>query len=300
MCREPTPYFEMGLVIHEIMRSYGAPELFDEDEDEDPILLGGVASFSNMANPYGWTRDPKICSHIDAYSRIANGWLEPIEITKNGFYAIQPSEISGVIYKISAGYPSGEYLLIENRQAIKWDADWSSTGLVIYHIDEQAPGMLARGFPGHPNWPADHYIVAVQQADGKYDLEKGENIGDAGDFWQKGMVFGPNEDGNTWPNSDAYQGGNVQKTGIRIEVMTKSGFVMRFKVDGIPDGGSYGPDLVPVDPMSFDEEEEVQPVLGTSHVDDDPSNVNRTLTWVLSVLGGIAATVGILAFFLIV
>ena len=60
------------------------------------------------------------------------------------------------------------------------------------------------------------------QADGNYDLEKNVNIGDAGDIWLPGMKLAPG-DGKTFPNSDSYQGGNIQKTGVTIEVLELRG-----------------------------------------------------------------------------
>ena len=64
--------------------------------------------------------------------------------------------------------------------------------------------------------------MAVLQADGNYDLEKNVNIGDAGDIWLPGMKLAPG-DGKTFPNSDSYQGGNIRKTGVTIEVLELKG-----------------------------------------------------------------------------
>lgn len=61
------------------------------------------------------------------------------------------------------------------------------------------------------------------QADGLYDLEKGENIGNEEDMWQPGMALTPNYDGNTFPNTDSYQMGNVQQSGVVIEILEVEG-----------------------------------------------------------------------------
>lgn len=62
--------------------------------------------------------------------------MDPIRITQDGYYAMQPAEVSGNVFRIDAGYPNGEYLLLENRQGIKWSSDWPQKGLVVLHIDE--------------------------------------------------------------------------------------------------------------------------------------------------------------------
>ena len=71
--------------------------------------------------------------------------------------------------------------------------------------------------------------MAVLQADGKYDLEMNVNIGDGGDMWLPGMKLAPG-DGKTFPNSDSYQGGNIKKTGVTIEVMELNGQNIDLKI----------------------------------------------------------------------
>jgi len=165
----------------------------------------------------------------------------------------------------------GEYLLIENRQAIRWSADMPASGIVIYHVDEKVKDMKSRGYPGHPNWPRDHYPVTVLQADGKYDIEHGENLGDEGDFWTvngTNNILGPNIDGMTWPNTDTYQDGVVKQTGIKISVFTESGFIMFFKVEGITDGGIFEQEFVPADVLSASSElRESGSANGTTHLE---------------------------------
>ena len=95
------------------------------------------------------------------------------------------------IYVITDPFPDKEYLIIEMRYGMKWDEDFTGHGIVIYHVDNLAGDdnliQSTRGFPGHSNWPAEHYRVAVLQADGRYDIEQLINNGDETDFWTNGM-----------------------------------------------------------------------------------------------------------------
>lgn len=186
-------------------------------------------TFSIQCYTYGWTNDGARPGYFSAYSKILLGWLEPIEITSDGYYVIQPAEVSRQIYKISEPYPDGEYLLLEHRKPIKWGDNLSGEGLVVYHIDENAPGQTNRGYPGKNGWPGDHYEVAVLQADGLYEIEKLESAGDAGDFYTEGMTLGP--DTNTWPNTASYQNGLIQ-TGLSITVTAQNDYVLQFRVQG--------------------------------------------------------------------
>ena len=69
--------------------------------------------------------------------------------------------------------PGKEYFLLENRQKTKFDTHLPSSGLLIWHINENATS----------NEQEKRYRVTLIQADGKKHLEKGKNRGDAGDCY---------------------------------------------------------------------------------------------------------------------
>ena len=68
--------------------------------------------------------------------------------------------------------------LIENRQEEGYDKGLTQPGIAIYHIDELANNIGSH--PGDKHFPRDHYIVALIQADGRFDLERMEDEGDTG------------------------------------------------------------------------------------------------------------------------
>lgn len=162
--------------------------------------------------------------------------MEPVEISAAGDYTLKASEISDEAYRITlADYGvSAEYLLIENRQPLEFDIGIWAEGLVIYHIDTAAQGMKNLGYPGQPGWPenGNHYLVAVLQKDGLYDLEQGKDAGDAGDFWVPGDCLGPGMGGTVYPNTDLYGSGFIQETGIWLCVKSQSGTDVTFEVGG--------------------------------------------------------------------
>lgn len=187
-----------------------------------------------MATPYGPKDDPSWPGHLSAWSRIMSGWLKPIEIVEDGEYSIQASELSNQAYIIRKPYPFDEYLLIENRQPLWFDARLWTGGLVIYHVDDRADLQMKRGYPGQEGWPrnGNHYQVAVLASDGQYNLEKGDNVGDVGDFWKEGMTLGPGN-GRVFPNTDAYQFGSIRATGVTIYDIKQVDTVMTFRVSGL-------------------------------------------------------------------
>jgi immune inhibitor A len=243
-----------------------------------------------MSNPYGWRVNPGIPGSMGPYSRVLAGWLNYIEITVNGVYAIQPSEMSSQLYVIREGFPEGEYLVIENRQQVKWDSDWPANGLVIWHIDEAAPLQTRRGWPTKAGWPADHFRVAVLSPDGNYDLEKGNNLGDVTDFWVQGMTLGPSS--NEWPNTMAYQGGNLRETGISITILSQPGFIMNFKVSGLSGSLSPGP---PESAPGAPNEADGAPALESADRAKDGPSTGSTIAWVLSMMGGLTVVLGLVS-----
>lgn len=153
--------------------------------------------------------------------------MNPIEITEDGVYTARASAYYPDIYRISAPYASGEYLLIENRQPVLSDQNlWKPGGILIYHVDENTGGNgnRVRGGPFLEGWPGNgaHYKVALLQADGKYDLEQALNQGHIADFWQPGDSLGPGNgelvatEVGTYPNTDSYVEGHIRITGLEI------------------------------------------------------------------------------------
>ena len=180
---------------------------------------------------------------MSAWSREQLGWDTYTEITEDGVYTVDqagaPSSGSPQIYMIRGGvslFPNDEFLLIENRQPTGFEYEMPTSGLAIYHIDNKA-SYTTEGYPGMAGWPTNgnHYRVALLQRDGGYDLEKGLDRGDSSDLWRQGHELLPSTNVLTgpFPNTDAYQGGNVYQTGIKITEISTSGPTMTFRVTGL-------------------------------------------------------------------
>jgi M6 family metalloprotease-like protein len=251
-----------GIMAHELLHTLGVPDLYDKGRAD---LGAGTGQFSIMSNPWGQGGNPTYPGHLDPWSKMRLGWLTPIHITYDGEYSAEPSEIDADVYIIQEGFPDGEYLLIENRQALHYDAlIWGQEGggakggVVIWHIDNLVSGNRLAGGKFQDGWPANgnHYQVAVVQADGDFDLEQNLNGGEADDFFGPGKSIGPGESENVFgpgkssigpgaignfPNTDSYQGGKVEKTNIRISDFNRQALTISFRVDGLgpapPEGG---------------------------------------------------------------
>lgn len=141
-----------------------------------------------MASSWGFDNQQLYPGIHSAYSRVKLGWVTPqvpVAGTNQVARAERPSNGIPQVYIIGEqfGFPKGEYLLIENRQKVGLDSILPKPGLAIFHVDEKA-GLSTEGYPGQNGWPKNgkHYRVALLQADGFYNIEKGENKGEYGEL----------------------------------------------------------------------------------------------------------------------
>jgi hypothetical protein len=145
-------------------------------------------------------------------------------------------------------------LLIENRFPCGFDSELKGStpsqnrnGIAVWRVDESgsqsAVNHQSEGRPGDGKYPRIHYLVALLQGDGEYDLEKGLNRGDPDDLFRASSdnpnaanKIGPNgvrlNNGRTksYPNTKSYATGTERNTGISIE-FGPPGSEMWMKVD---------------------------------------------------------------------
>ncbi|KAL9189130.1 hypothetical protein ACHAXT_011620 [Thalassiosira profunda] len=235
----------MGVVCHELGHYLGLPDQYDGSFDGT-----GLGAYDFMSQSWGWDGTGLYPPNLSAWSKLKVGWANEVEVEYDGHYELDAA--GGVVYKIASGFPAGEYLLLENRQAEGYDAKLAAGGIAIYHVDEQAKGQSRRGYPGQTAddgaWPENgrHYEVALLGADGRYDLERGENQGDGTDLWHADSSKSELASGGDHPNTDAYQDGIVVPTGIRIYGFSASGSVMSFSVAGLGAAPTDAPTKSPV------------------------------------------------------
>jgi M6 family metalloprotease-like protein len=242
----------IGVIAHETGHFLGLPDLYDTDSSGG----SGIGSYGLMANSWGFDGSQKYPPHFCAWSKIQLGWLSPTVIAP-GSHSLPQVQTNASVYRIDQGFPSGEYLLIENRQSVGFDSAMPQGGLAIWHIDDTT-GYNTEGYPAQTNWPSNgnHYRVALLQADGGYDLERGADRGDAGDVWHSGAELGPSNDPNTgpFPNTDAYQSGVLIQTNNRISNISSSGATMTFsyQVDGTPTEPPVAPGSLAAVTLNFE------------------------------------------------
>jgi immune inhibitor A len=164
----------IGVYCHEFGHILGLPDLYDIDYDPETSAGIGIWSLMAIGCYNNYSRSP---AHFDAWCKAKLGFVTPIEVIGNMTgVEFPPVESEPVVYKLWMGGVYGtEYFLVENRQRVGFDFALPGSGLLIYHIDDNTT---------FNNVHVQRYHVAVEQADGAFQLEYGNNNeGDAGDPW---------------------------------------------------------------------------------------------------------------------
>ncbi|MFH2036835.1 MAG: M6 family metalloprotease domain-containing protein [Candidatus Zixiibacteriota bacterium] len=189
---------DIGVFCHEYGHFLGLPDLYDPDYE--PPTSAGLGSWSLMAGG-SWNNSGRVPAHFDAWSKTYLGFVNDVQVISNLTDVEFPQiESEPVIYRLwQGGSTYSQYFLVENRQKVGFDIALPGSGLLIYHVDESQWG----------NWNVNNYHVALEQADGLYQLEFSDNDGDAADPYP-GYTNSRSFDDLTTPNSRAYAGYQTQ------------------------------------------------------------------------------------------
>jgi immune inhibitor A len=190
---------DMGVFAHELSHTMGAADMYDYGYESN-----GLGNWSIMASGsyLGGGNTP---AHLDAWNKSKMGFNQVTRLLSNQTNVeIPQAETSPVAYRLAyKGNLVTQYFLVENRQKTGFDRYLPGEGLLIYHVDETMSNNDNEWCPGDPATP--HYKVALEQADGYYQLEgcNGLNEGDGGDPFP-GIYDKRAFDDTTRPNSHVY------------------------------------------------------------------------------------------------
>jgi len=197
------------------------PDMYDYGtRDFDFVKSQGIGKYCLMGSgnhlDRGHTPSP-VC----AYLRELAGWTDKvINLNKPGTYAALHGAYDTVMkYKTAK---ANEYFLVENRSKIDLDGFLPSSGLAIYHCDTLGSNEWQNGTEDR------HYQCALEQADGKRDLELGRNRGDGRDLFGRvqGVAFSrlTSPSSKSWDGSDSgFELSDIGAPGSEITFTTGGG-----------------------------------------------------------------------------
>ena len=191
----------VGVMAHELGHLLmGWPDLYDTDYSSS-----GTGDWDLMAGG-SWNNGGDTPAHPCAWCKTKVGWVTPTTITGAQGVTITPYASTPDVYMLPVGGTGGtQYFLLSDRHKTGFDSHLPGEGLIIEHVDENQAN----------NTDETHYLVDIEQADGKQDLNKNANRGDATDPFP--TASNSTFDGTSTPNSDAYDGSDTQIAVINIQ-----------------------------------------------------------------------------------
>ncbi|MGS0684883.1 M6 family metalloprotease domain-containing protein [Nakamurella sp. GG22] len=130
----------------------------------------GVGDFCLMCYGGSDTNPTEPC----AYLKYRAGWAAKVTTLTAG---VKATLTTGVNDFLLHRRNTNEYFILENRQQTGRDASLPDRGLAIWHVDK---------FGSNNNeqmTPAAHYECSLEQADNRFDIEHGFNLGDTDDLF---------------------------------------------------------------------------------------------------------------------
>ncbi len=198
----------IGVCCHELGHLlFGWPDLYDTDYSSE-----GLGNWCLMAGG-SWNGNGDRPAHPSAWCKAQQGWVSVVNQTGNGTVTVEEVITSHTVHRFwKDGAQGKEYFLVENRQRRQYDDMLPGDGLLVYHVDDAVDS----------NADERHPRVALLQADGKTDLERGINRGDGGDPYP-GAMGNTALTANSTPNSRSY--GSLS-TDVTLTQISPSGPVM--------------------------------------------------------------------------
>ena len=196
---------KIGVFGHELGHNlFGLPDTYDRDYSSS-----GLGSWCMMAAGSWNGEEPGTSpAHFSLPLKAFLEFVEPNLVEENIFdLEIDPIVDEGETYMFLTERED-ELFMAENRQRIGFDEALPGSGLLIYHVDQNVETQNDNEWYPDIDEEDGHYLLALEQADGNWDLETNENRGDEGDPYpfERNNSF----NGETTPNSDRYSGDETE------------------------------------------------------------------------------------------
>lgn len=198
------------------------PDLYDYGYESS-----GTGAYCLMSSSGGTNPIPP-CPYLKDYS----GWMTITDLTftSNGQLHYQPANSNTAYRYLNAEQtPANEYFLISAIRPVDRYSSLIDSGLTIWHMDRFGSN------DDEQMTCAQHYIVSLEQADGNFDLENGNNSQDANDLFD---AISNNEFSDATITNAQWWCSTIDGSNdshLRIWDISSPGDTMSFRFDGAAD-----------------------------------------------------------------
>ncbi len=157
----------IGTFCHEYSHTFGLPDFYDTDYDDEGGWAAGLwkTSLMDTGNQNNSGNTPP---NYNAIERELLGISEPVILNVTGKYTLDPINKDGTCYRIGSDQ-EGEYFLFECRAADGWDKYIGGSGMLIYHIDRSNAVKDKWDYLNTVNADHSHQCADLIEADARKD-----------------------------------------------------------------------------------------------------------------------------------
>lgn len=158
----------IGTFCHEYSHTFGLPDFYDTDYDENG-WAAGLWCWTSLMDGGNMNNDSNTPPFYNAIEREFLDIADPILIERDGTYTLEPLHSSNKFYRINTE-TSGLYYLIECRRQSGWDKYINGSGMLIYKVDKTPRRQRRWVIDNTVNAYADQQCADLVEADGRNDV----------------------------------------------------------------------------------------------------------------------------------
>ena len=158
----------IGTFCHEYSHTFGLPDFYDTDYDENG-WAAGLWCWTSLMDGGNMNNTSNTPPFYNAIEREFLDIADPILIERDGTYTLEPLHSSNKFYRINTE-TSGLYYLIECRRQSGWDKYINGSGMLIYKVDKTPRRQRRWVIDNTVNAYADQQCADLVEADGRNDV----------------------------------------------------------------------------------------------------------------------------------
>ena len=138
----------IGVVIHELGHSlFGLPDFYQTNN-----TLGTTVDLQDWCVMAGgvWNDGGRTPAKFSAYARVFSNWVTETMLNSPRDVTVPNPATQDMVFRVNTT-TNNEYYLFENRQRSHWERFVYGDGLLVYHVDRNAPGWGNNRVNSDPN-----------------------------------------------------------------------------------------------------------------------------------------------------